>query len=79
MWCIRRCVCFMLELAYMVIVLCTESVVCDLAFHTSMTDSHVAHPSFFPLQMSMTISRISGRSGIFGMIVILFWFHDLFS
>ncbi|KAF3502870.1 hypothetical protein F2Q69_00044157 [Brassica cretica] len=34
--------------AYIVIVLCTESVVCGLAFHTSLSDSPVAHPSFFP-------------------------------
>ncbi|KAF3604697.1 hypothetical protein F2Q69_00035119 [Brassica cretica] len=33
-----------------VVVICTESVVCGLASHTSLGDSHVAHPSFFPLQ-----------------------------
>ncbi|KAF3497961.1 hypothetical protein DY000_02052706 [Brassica cretica] len=33
-----------------VVVLCTESVVCGLASHTSLGDSPVAHPSFFPLQ-----------------------------
>ncbi|KAF2620669.1 hypothetical protein F2Q68_00039304 [Brassica cretica] len=36
--------------AYIVVVLCTESVVCGLASHTSLGDSPVAHPSFFPLQ-----------------------------
>ncbi|KAJ4914354.1 Uncharacterized protein Rs2_08975 [Raphanus sativus] len=32
-----------------VVVLCTESVVCGLASHTSLSDSPVAHPSFFSL------------------------------
>ncbi|KAG5384668.1 hypothetical protein IGI04_036138, partial [Brassica rapa subsp. trilocularis] len=36
--------------AYIVVVLCTESVVCGLASHTSLDDSPVAQPSFFPLQ-----------------------------
>ncbi|KAL0677989.1 hypothetical protein Bca4012_005970 [Brassica carinata] len=35
------------------VVLCTESVVCGLAFHTSLGDSPVAHPSFFPLQVGI--------------------------
>ncbi|KAF3573476.1 hypothetical protein F2Q69_00063312 [Brassica cretica] len=39
-----------LSYAYIVVVPCTESVVCGLASHTSLGDSPVAHPSFFPLQ-----------------------------
>ncbi|CAN6916506.1 unnamed protein product [Brassica oleracea var. botrytis] len=35
--------------AYMVVVLCTESVVCGLAFHTSRSNSPVTHPSFSSL------------------------------
>ncbi|CAN6989993.1 unnamed protein product [Brassica rapa subsp. trilocularis] len=34
--------------AYIVVVLCTESVVCGLASHTSRSNSPVTHPSFFP-------------------------------
>ncbi|CAG7885538.1 unnamed protein product, partial [Brassica rapa] len=41
---------FMCSYAYIVVVLCTESVVCGLASHTSLGDSPVAYPSFFPLQ-----------------------------
>ncbi|KAF3603733.1 hypothetical protein F2Q69_00036305 [Brassica cretica] len=33
---------------YVVVVLCTESVVCGLASHTSRSNSPVTHPSFFP-------------------------------
>ncbi|KAF3571789.1 hypothetical protein F2Q69_00058737 [Brassica cretica] len=52
--------------AYIVVVLCTESVVCGLASHTSLGDSPVAHPSFFPLQVSLPSSWISGRFGVWG-------------
>ena len=36
--------------AYIVVGLYTELMVCDLAFHTSLSDSHVTHSSFFSLQ-----------------------------
>ncbi|KAF3539944.1 hypothetical protein F2Q69_00021101 [Brassica cretica] len=46
--------------------LCTESVVCGLASHTSLGDSPVAHPSFFPLQVNASgqfcgVSEMTGR------------------
>ncbi|KAG5414760.1 hypothetical protein IGI04_002327 [Brassica rapa subsp. trilocularis] len=41
---------YIISYAYIVVVLCTESVVCGLASHTSLDDSPVTHPSFFPLQ-----------------------------
>ncbi|KAF3524629.1 hypothetical protein F2Q69_00047471 [Brassica cretica] len=54
--------------AYMVVVLCTESVVCGLASHTSRSNSPVTHPSvlspfrssfcFFPLFSSRVLLSI---------------------
>ncbi|WZZ52652.1 hypothetical protein YC2023_052759 [Brassica napus] len=42
-----------------------------LASHTSLSDSPVAHPSFFPLQVSLPSSWISGRFGVFGIIAFI--------
>ncbi|KAF3565090.1 hypothetical protein DY000_02014438 [Brassica cretica] len=58
--------------AYIVVVLCTESVVCGLASHTSLGDSPVAHPSFFPLQESFHFRKlISGEAELKSLILVL--------
>ena len=49
----------------------SESVVCGLASHTSLSDSLVTHISFFPLQLSLPSSWISERFGVFGIIVFI--------
>ncbi|KAF2531905.1 hypothetical protein F2Q70_00029575 [Brassica cretica] len=36
-------------MTYIVVVICTESLVCGLASHPSRSNSSVTHPSFFPI------------------------------
>lgn len=57
----------------MVVVLCTEYLVCGLASHTSLSDSHVAHPSFFSFQVRLTDMSDCYRIGAFGHLLFFFF------
>ncbi|KAF3495735.1 hypothetical protein DY000_02054519 [Brassica cretica] len=52
-------------IVYIVVVLCTESVVCGLVSHSSRSNSHATHPSFFlPIAASSTPFSIEEKTGV---------------
>ncbi|KAF2552503.1 hypothetical protein F2Q68_00034895 [Brassica cretica] len=68
-----------LPAGFSIVVLCTESVVCGLASHTSRSNSPVAHPSFFPLQEKTKFMFVSFVSHLvfFSFIVVEIFFPVL--